>query len=856
MGDVYQARDVRLNRTVAIKVSRAHFSDRFEREARAIAALNHPHICALYDIGPDYLVMELVAGATLAERIAEGPLPVAQAVAVARQIGEALDAAHEKGIVHRDLKPANVKLTPDGAVKVLDFGLATGGAEPVTQDPTISPTLTISPTRAGTILGTAAYMAPEQARGAVVDKRADIWAFGVVLYEMLTGKSMFGGDSVSDVLAAVLRADPDWQALPPGTPPSVRRLLRRCLEKDRKKRLRDIADGLADLDAPEEALPKAVEVRRPAWLLWAAAAALAAGVIALAWVIVSRPRAQAPAAVSRWTVTLPEAAVSDVALSRDGTHMVYAGPTAAAEALMVRTMDQHDLRPLPGTAAAVGPVFSPDGRWVAYFEGQKLLKIAFAGGPPVTICQAPNQRGRTWGDDNTIVFGTTDSGLMRVSAAGGQPKTLTTPDRRKGEMAHQWPWFLPGAQAIVFTILTGASTESSQIAVLDLKRGTYRTIVNGGSNARYAPSGHLVFGRGGELLAAPFDARKLEITGPEVPMIRDIGYGVLGTVRFAFSDAGLLVYLGGDQMSPNRTLDWVDSQGHRQPSGLPARLYGDISLSPDGHRVAASVGGWTGPEANIWIGDLDRGMLTRLTSGAYDISPVWSPDGRRVLFGSFTSGKWLLRLAAADGSGTPGVSLEGRTQLTPLSWSANPPLLLYLARDSGLMRISAVPAPADGVAGTSRGLFQEGLGDSQGDAQISRDGRWIAYASNESGRFEIYVRPFPAMSTKLPISTSGGESPRWSASGRQLFYRDAVNNQLMAVDVETAQDFHAGRPRPLFPLYSTGASTNTGLYKGWDVTADGKRFLVINAPGAETGVKLQAVVNWFEELRRRAPADR
>jgi serine/threonine-protein kinase len=624
MGEVYKARDTRLNRAVAVKICHAQFSERFEREARTIAALNHPHICALYDVGPDYLVMELVEGPTLAQRIAAGPIPIPEALAIARQIAEALEGAHEKGIVHRDLKPANIKIAPDDSIKVLDFGLAkmAESSASASGDGANSPTLTISPTRVGTILGTAAYMAPEQARAAAVDKRADIWAFGVVLYEMLTGRLMFTGESVSDVVAAVLRAEPDWNALPTDIPTSVRRLLRQCLSKDRKKRLRDIGDALLELDeAPES--PAAQSERR--WpMFWPVAGALALAFIVGVWFRLRPAPADLPRPVSRWTTMLPTSAVTDVALSRDGRLMVYAGPVSGAESLTLRALDRQEFRPLPGTGAAIGPVFSPDGQWIAFYEGERLAKIAVAGGPPITICQAPVQRGRTWGDDDTIVYGTTDGGLMQVPAAGGAPKPLTTPDRGKGELSHQWPWFLPGARAIVFTVVIGGSPDASQIAVLDRKSGSYHIIVNGGNNGRYAPSGHLIFSRLGELYAAPFDARRLAVTGPEVPVIKDINSTTLIGLRYAISDSVLLVYLGQGAVAQERTLDWVDRQGNRRPSGLPARRYGDISLSPDGRRVAASIGSGGGGafQWGIWVGELDRGTLTPITSRDFNASPV------------------------------------------------------------------------------------------------------------------------------------------------------------------------------------------------------------------------------------------
>jgi len=865
MGEVFRAKDTKLGRDVAIKVlpdAFAHDADRmarFEREAQLLASLNHPNIAAIYGVEERALVMELVDGPTLAERIGADPLPLEDALPIARQIVEALEYAHEKQIIHRDLKPANIKVTPDARVKVLDFGLAkalTGDAS--SGNPASSPTLTMRATQAGVIMGTAAYMAPEQARGHDADERADIWAFGVVLYEMLTGGPLFTGATVSDTLAAVLRADPDWSRLPPETPVAIRRLLRRCLVREKKNRLRDIGDARLEMDEAPEVSPVVTAARRRSPLLWVVAALLAGTLIAVSWSRLLVP-AQRARPVSRWTATLPGPAVSDVALSRDGTRLVYAGATRGADSLTLCALDRQDAIPLAGTAAAVGPVFSPDGQWIVFFEGEKLEKVAVTGGPPILVSKAPDQRGRTWGDDDTIVYGTVDRGLMRVPASGGVPQPLTTPDRGKGETAHQWPNFLPGAQAIVFTIITGGSPDASQIAVLDLKHGSYRTVVNGSANARYAPSGHLIFGRSGRLFAVPFDVRRLVVTGPEVPVIQDLSTSLIGPARFAFSDSGLLVYLGGGQKIPARTLDWSDRLVSRRASTPTPRVYSDISLSPDGRRVAVSIAGsetgFVPGGTDIYIGDLERGTLTRLTSEGLNFSPVWEPDGRRVTFSSRVIGRQFLKQAATDGSGRPEVLLEGSTQLTPLSWTPGADLLLFLSRDSGLMRISLLPAPTNGVQSKPSRLLEAGLGEGHEDAQVSPDGRWIAYASNESGRFEIYARLFPGVGAKWPISTEGGESPRWSGSGRELFYRDPVKSQLMAVDIQTAPEFRAGHPRRLFTLHSTGATTQSGLYKDWDVARDGKRFLVINAPeGSETGVRLQAVVNWFEELRRIAPA--
>jgi len=576
---------------------------RFRREAQALAALSHPNIAAIYGIEEDRgvfaLVMELAEGPTLAERIALGAVPLEESLHIARQITDAIDAAHQKAIIHRDLKPANVKITPEGKVKVLDFGLAkafeSGPAS--AGDPATSPTLTMESTRAGVILGTAAYMSPEQARGKPVDKRADIWSFGVVFYEMLTGHKAFEGEAISDTLAAVLRADLDWSRLPADTPFGVRRLLQRCLERDPNKRLRDIGDAWSDADSDKLRPPEPAAIVAPPsklrWLPWtiAALAVLGAGAIAWEWLHAPVPE---PRTVTRSAWTIANPFVTHPAVSHDGTHLAYVIGDGNQPHLMLRTMDQLDGKPIPNTEYGFFPEFSPDGQWIAYLSyppPYKLKKIPVTGGTSITLCDVPDQSRLSWGADDTILFGS-PKGLMRVSAAGGTPRSLTTVNTKDGELSHSSPEFLPGGQAILFTIGTGASYDASRIAVLDLKTGAYHVLVNAGYGGRYVPSGHLVYLRGGTLFAVPFDLKRLAVTGSETPVVEGINSGA--SSGYTFSDSSLLVFETGGQ-GDGTTLEWTDRKGVAQPLPEPPHNWGfSFEVSPDGKLVA----GWIADNVN------------------------------------------------------------------------------------------------------------------------------------------------------------------------------------------------------------------------------------------------------------------
>jgi serine/threonine-protein kinase len=624
MGEVWRARDTRLGRDVAIKVLTPALAGdagrmaRLSREAQVLAALNQANIAAIYGLeeseGAAALVMELVEGQTIDERIRGGRVPVDEAVAIARQMTEALEAAHEKGIVHRDLKPANIKVTHKGKVKVLDFGLAKAfdsDTASAAAAATNSPTLTIEATRAGQILGTAAYMSPEQARGKAVDKRADIWAFGLVLYEMLVGKPMFEGETVSDILADVLRAEIDLARLPAETPAGVRRLLVRCLRRNPNERLRDIGDARIELDAADDPAPTASKATgrstRPARALAAVFGS------ALVWVLL-RPNPAAPGLpVTRWTYPKSAAAYL-LAVSRDGSRMAFTeDSTVGASRLQVRQLDQLEGRPLPETEGGAFPVFSPDGQWILYSTIQKKIrKVAFTGGPPIPICDGEISWGASWGDDDTILYSNGTS-LLRVAAAGGAPERVLAVDPKRGEFVYTYPQILPGSKQAIFTIVTDLNVQQTKVGLLDLRTKTYRVIANGGGETRYVPSGHLVYYRGGSLFALPFDLQRMAAAGTEAPVILGVAaYQIPGSADYAFSDSGLLVYVFTGTKR-GTTLAWMDRKGAAQSITTTPQLWGTGRLSPDGTRVANTIETATG-EKDIWVLDTARATTTRLTT--------------------------------------------------------------------------------------------------------------------------------------------------------------------------------------------------------------------------------------------------
>ena len=860
MGEVYKARDTKLGRDVAVKILSGLFASdaerlaRFVREAQTLASLNHPNIAAIFGVedssGVRALVMEFVEGEDLSVRITKGPLPLDEVLAVANQIADALAVANGQGIIHRDLKPANIKIRPDGTVKVLDFGLAkavesvAGGSSVLSQSPTIT---TPAMTGIGMVLGTAAYMSPEQARGRPVDKRTDVWAFGCVLYEMLTGRRPFDGEDVSLTLASVMMKDPDWTALPAGLPSNIRTVLTRCLEKDRHKRLSDIAvaqflmnEAPARAEHPVAAIARPMHASIAQRLVVSAAvvAALAAAVGATWWS--TRPAAQQPV---RFTITPPstlpltiQGFQRDIAITPDGRQIVYrvGPPGTTGTQLAVRSLDQLDARVLPGISGIRAPFISPDGHWIGFFGGSggELKKVSILGGPPITLCRySGNPFEASWGPDDTIFFATSDTstGLMSVGAAGGEPKVLTTPDLQHGENDHVMPFVLPGGRAVLFTITArGQPIENSQIAVLDLKTGQKKTLIRGGSDARYVDTGHIVYAAAGTLRAVRFDLGRLEVTSDPVPVVEKLTMsGTTGTADYVLSQNGTLVYVpGGIGGGLIRRLAWVDRQGHAEEIKSPPRAYSIPRISPDNTRLAIDI---RDQENDIWVWDLKRETLARVTfdQGA-DHFPVWTPDSRRIIFASSRGGPENLYEQAADNTGVIERLTNSPNQQVPQSISPDGNFLLFTEfvprtqQDIRMLTLATKSGSASSAERPAKSLVATNF--IEVNPEISPDGRWMAYQSSESGTNQVYVRPFPQVdSGRWQISTEIGVKPVWSSTGRELFY--ATEGALMSVTVQTTgSQFSAGNAVKLFDItpYFFGNAIRT-----YDVSVDAKRFLMI-----------------------------
>jgi Tol biopolymer transport system component len=864
MGEVYQAKDRKLGRDVAIKVLPEEFARdtdrvaRFQREAKLLASLNHPNIAAIHGLeeaeGTTFLVLELVEGQTLADRIKAGPIPVEESLKLALQIAEAVEAAHEKGVIHRDLKPSNIKVTPEGKVKVLDFGLAKAFAgEQADLNLSNSPTLSNAATQQGLILGTAAYMSPEQARGGAVDKRADIWAFGVVLFEMLTGRGMFEGRTVSDTLAAVLMREPEWKRLPLNLHPRIRLLLERCLEKEAKNRYGGIGDARVDIQKaladPSGVFVQPIAGAEPRARLrtimpWIAAAIVLGAIIAgvAVWNMKPTPSPE-PRQVVRFEYELPEgqqfADFGDpvLAVSPDGKQLVY----STLKGLYLRSINEFTAKLIAGTEGNPHlPFFSPDGKWIGYFSGDKLKVIPVNGGAPVALCDVSPFWGASWGSDNSILYGTAGS-IMRIPDKGGTPTSII-----KGKAGIlQFPQILPNGKSVLFEMY-----EANKIMVQSLESGEPKELL-AGANPRYLPTGHIVYAEENNLFAVRFDQNKLEMTGGRVSLVEGV-YLSDFCLQYTVSDSGTLAYIPGvtGKSVAARTLVWVDRNGKEEPLGAQPDAYRTPKISPDGTKVALTVG--MGRNSNIWIWDLFRKTLSRLTyDKGEDSSPIWSPDGKRIVFASQREGARGIYWKAADGTGKiDKLSTGFHFFAGDISWSGDGKALVFMeVFNDSLSFIGIAQMLMEGDR-ASKPLLREKY--VQANPQISPDGRWIAYMSEESGKNEIYVRPFPEVNSgKWPVSTSGGIEPRWSRDGRELFYRNG--DAMMAVTVETKPTFKAGVPKELFR--GTYFST-LGIH--WDISPDGKRFLMIKesagkTPAAAGPRKINIVLNWLEELKQRVP---
>ena len=873
VGEVFRAHDSSLRRDVAVKVLSDHFKLdarrllQFEHEARVLASLNHPNIATLHAIEPlgetRALILELVDGETLAERIAAGPLPLADALTIARQIVAALEAAHEQGVVHRDLKPANIKLRADGTVKVLDFGLAQVSASALSGiDPKAITLTAVDLVITGTIMGTPAYMSPEHARGPPVDQRTDIWAFACVLYEMLTGRAAFDGEHVSDVVARIIEREPDLAALPDEVPPGIRRLLRRCFHKDPRERLRDIGDARLDLEEVNASLDEARAEsgrhagdsgRRIAGVVIALGVVL---VMAFIWLDLSRrlrtqPVAEVPEAphVARFAIPIAISASPAgraLAISPDGARIAI----VTDGGLVVRARDQLDTLRLAGLSdpGAGAPFFSPDGRWIAFTDGQALKRVPSTSGRAVQIAESGPATIASWSDGG-IVYASMN-GLFHIAPDGGAARELQA-GLGTNEQA-MYPQLLAGSGAVLFTVIPTrtntpgflANAPGARVDVLNLATGARHTVVNGGGRAQYLPTGHLVYVAGETLYAAAFDMKSFELRGAAVPVLKGVN-----VAEFAISNDGTLVYVSRAAGSGN-TLVWVDRQGREQPLDAPARPYNYPRLSPDGTRVALDVGG--PPDRDIWIWDLKRKTYERFTLDPAG-NPIveWSRDGRRLAFGSDRFGVTNMFWQAADGSGEAERLLNSDRLQMPLAFTPEG-RLLFSADVAGHGRdIHALSL--DGSHRVERIVYSEA---NDLTAEVSPDGRWIVYDSDESGQFEVYVRPYPQAYSggRWQISSNGGRQPMWSYDGREIFYRD-FDGDMYAASVNLNPTFKPGPVARLFPNAGYAGSGARGSGRTYDVTHDGHRFLMIKMePGLPaTASSVVVVLNWFEELKRAVP---
>ena len=867
MGEVYRAKDTKLGREVAIKVlpqgvaTDAARLSRFEREVKAVAALSHPNILAIHEFGKEdttvFAVMELLEGQTLGQRLANAPLPQSKAVEIAIQVARALAAAHDKGIVHRDLKPDNIWITAEGQVKVLDFGLASSHGDPRGSEAET----TTHATDPGTVLGTAAYMSPEQARGKTVDTRSDIFSLGAVLHEMLTGRQVFARSTAAETMTAVLQDDPrDLSAAPQPVPPALERTLRHCLEKEPGERFQTARDLMFALSGVSESGPVGfvhgvggrIGTRRWSWPAVVGLMALAVfATTFLAFSLARRSSSPGRAEVSRWEVSLGQdqellvrGRSHPLALSSDGKQLAYVATDGAESRLHVRSVDEFDAAVLDGTEGARNPFFSPDGEWIGFFAEGELRKLPSGGGAVLKICDAPlDNLGSAWREDGTIVFASYATGLWRVVADGGDPKVLTRIDAESGEVQHRWPQFLPGNRVL----MTLGTTRGARVAVVDLRDGR-KSLVAGVSDlavARYLPTGHLLFAQASALQVVPFDVADASVRGAPVTIVEGVtAVAAQGVSYFAVSDSGTLAYVPGTGEAGTR-LVWVDFAGEIKPVADRSSSHLMPRISPNGGSVAVTVGSAMGLRV-IEILDLERGSRRRLTFEGSNALPVWSPDAQRIVFASSRDGGWSLYWRAADGTGETTRLLTSEYELWPHSFSPDGKALAYWeihpenGRDIWILPFEGDQTPTPFLVTP----YNERA------PVFSPDGRWITYVSDESGRDEVYVRPFPGAGGQTTVSTAGGVEPIWAPDGRRLFYRNA--DSMMVVSVETQSGFSVSKPTVLFEgRYDGGVTANLS----YDLAPEGDRFLMIQPLGDRTTASFRVVLNWFDDVRRLSPID-
>jgi Tol biopolymer transport system component/tRNA A-37 threonylcarbamoyl transferase component Bud32 len=866
MGEVYKAKDTRLDREVAIKVLPTHLSDnpelkqRFEREARAIAALSHPHICAIHDVGSqdgvEYLVMELLEGQTLAERVDKGPLPTDQVLKFGVEIADALDKAHRHGIIHRDLKPGNVMLTKSG-VKLLDFGLAkhrAAATQSEIRDFSSLPT-EVSPSRPlteqGTIIGTFQYMAPEQLEGKEADARTDIFAFGCVLYEMATGQKAFSGKSRLSLVSSILRDDPrPISSIAPMTPPALDRVVKTCLAKDPEDRFQTAHDAKLQLEwiaeagsqagAPAVVVSKRKNRERLAW-------SVAAGVALLATVLGTflvhatfRAREQAQTVI-RAKLLPPKGerlflSLRAFAISPDGKRLVYSVQKGVTSELRLRPLDSEESTAIPGTEGGSHPFFSPDGKWIGFVAGPKLKKVALAGGTPVTLCDAPLFRGAFWGEDGSIYFvPNVYVPISRISADGGAIQPVTRIRTKEGEQQHRWPETLPGGKVILYAIGSGADWDEATIVAERLGTGERKVLVRGGTFPRYLPAGYLVYARAGALYALSFDARSLKVEGSPVEVARNIFLDPSGLAQMDISRTGVLITAPSDTAVGDLMLTWIDREGRGEPLKAPHQSYAFLALSPDESRVAMTIGN------SIAILDIARLSMTKLTLPARAEAPAWSRDGRRIYFGLEKEKFYQIFSKAADDSGAVQLAFPSDSEEDPFQISADGSRLLYIRTlADGLNELCLRHMGNVSSRNEPKVLFKSLFLD-QTNTAFSPDGRWVVYQSEESGRPEIYVRPASGEERKWPVSTEGGAFPIWSPVGNEIFYLCGMKVLAAPVGAK-GEEFVAGAPKVLFESHEIFA---------FNASHDGKRFLVAENPNPGAQPRLDIAVNWFAEVRRK-----